>query len=208
MSDKKTFYVNLLLTALLLGVTAIAFSSGLGLVMASNQPDIVQAADNLPPIKIVLFAPVTETSIDEVVLDRIGPSLLLVTDTTGLLDMVASEKPQAIVIDTNALDLVDESWLREQYNQGVILGVLNGKQGQLSVKLGLISPAELASRPPSPYFSQPYIRYAFDYWDPAFRLGMSGRGIIELAEAGDFYRKVQGIEEAKIYNIEANNLKK
>jgi len=206
MSNKKTFYATLLLTGLLIGIASITFFSGLGVVL-ENQPAVVQAADTLPVIKIVLFIPETENNTDKTVLDLIDPSLLLAKDVPQMVNMVALETPQAIIIHSNALDLVDAHWLKEQYNQGVVLGVLNGTQGQLSLKLGLVSATELASLPPSPSFPVPYVRFLYDYWNPALRLGMKGKGIVELDEVGDFYRKVQSIEEAKIYNIEANNLK-
>ncbi|GAB4581825.1 MAG: hypothetical protein Fur0022_45760 [Anaerolineales bacterium] len=202
MKDKKTIYLTLLLTGLLLAIAGITFLNG------KSQLAVVQAADTLPNIKIIFFTPETENYIDKTVLDLVDPSLLIANNISQLVNTVESENPQAIVIDSNAIDLVDNQWLKEQYNQGVVLGVLNGKQGQLSVKLGLISANELASQPASPNFTTPYIRFVYDYWDPALGLGMSGRGILELDDVGDFLRKVQSIEEAKIYNIETNNLNK
>lgn len=202
MKDKKTFYLTLLLTGLLLAIAGITFLNG------KSQLAVVQAADTLPNIKIIFFTPETENYIDKTVLDLVDPSLLIANNISQLVNTVESENPQAIVIDSNAIDLVDNQWLKEQYNQGVVLGVLNGEQGQLSLKLGLISGNELASQPASPNFTTPYIRFVYDYWDPALGLGMSGRGILELDDVGDFLRKVQSIEEAKIYNIETNNLNK
>lgn len=202
MKDKKTIYLTLLLTGLLLAIAGITFLNG------KSRLAVVQAADTLPNIKIIFFTPETENYIDKTVLDLVDPSLLIANNMSQLVNTVESENPQAIVIDSNAIDLVDNQWLKEQYNQGVVLGVLNGKQGQLSVKLGLISANELASQPASPNFTTPYIRFVYDYWDPALGLGMSGRGILELDDVGDFLRKVQSIEEAKIYNIETNNLNK
>lgn len=206
MSNRKSSYVAILLTFILVGITGLVFFSKFDLSVANIQPNIAQAEDILPPIKIILFAPASDSPIDTRVMEQIDPSLLLVTDKSMLDEVAALQKPNAIVFDTNALDLIDDSWLQELYGQGIILGVLNGKEGQLSVKLGLMSPRDITSQSAFSFVPQPYISYAYDQSDASLGLELWGRGIIELRETGDFYRDVQNVEEARIYNIDANNL--
>lgn len=180
-----------------IGVAGVGLLLILTLVAYRTNTAYTQNLVEVPPVQIVLFLPEEEKSNDGL-LRNLGKAALITSDPTALTEFVATTQPNAIVIHADLTDKLDSTWLRQQYDAGIIIGGINMLRTDLKQFLGLPT---VEGEVLPPFIHEPYMAYVYERGDQQQEGWYSrGSGITMLDEPDKFINYVQRVEETAALN--------
>lgn len=174
-----------------LGVT---FAIVLLLFWSLAQTESSNAQNRVPPAEgktLVFLSLETKKQLeDEAIFLKTDQNIDQFLSYDELQQSASEEKVLTIIIDSNVLEKVEADWLREQYEQGIIVGGINVHPDRFKTYLGL--PVAQAYELP-PFITSPYLYYKYD--KSVQYSGDWGSGIFNMAEFSDFMSFVKQVDE-------------